>query len=125
MDASRILPSSAPEAVLIKAVLRAADHLGVRQSALADTLGVSGATVSRLASGVRTLDPASKPGELGLLFVRVFRSLDALFGGQEADARAWFDAHNHHLGGVPREMIATVTGLAHVAGYLDAMRGRG
>jgi transcriptional regulator with XRE-family HTH domain len=108
--------------VVTKAVRRVAQKLDVSQKDLARILGVSEATVSRLASG-KTLDLDRKAGELALLFVRVFRSLDALVG-DEAKARAWFYAHNDHLGGVPAERVRTVEGLVHVAEYLDAMRGK-
>jgi len=38
--------------------------------------------------------------------------------------RAWFHAANAHLGGVPATRVQTVTGLVHVAEYLDGMRGK-
>lgn len=117
-------PSPAPADVLAKAVPRAARSLGVAQKELARILGVSEASTSRLFAGRRVLDPESKEGELALLFLRVFRSLDALVGGSAAAARQWFHAENAHLGGAPAERVATVEGLVHVAEYLDAMRGK-
>ena len=89
---------------------------------LAEVIGTSEASVSRFRSG-RLLDPDSKQGELGLLFLRLFRSLDALMGGDELKARAWLRAENTHLGGVPAERIRHVEGLVDVIQYLDAMRG--
>jgi hypothetical protein len=59
-----------------------------------------------------------------LLFVRLFRSLDAVVGGDEAQARAWFRASNHHLGGIPAERVQSVEGLVDVVNYLDALRGK-
>lgn len=111
-------------AVLSKAVLSAADRLGLTQKQLARTLGTSAASLCRLAQGRRTLDPNSKQGELGLLLVRVFRGGDALLGGNEHDLRAWFHAPNVHLRGVPAERVQTVEGLVDVAAYLDALRGK-
>ena len=111
------------EAVLTKATRRAAEHLGLSQKELAKILGVSEATVSRLGTG-KTLEPDKKEGELALLFLRIYRSLDALVGGSEEKARAWFSAQNAHIGGVPRERVQTAEGLVHVAQYLDAMRGK-
>jgi predicted XRE-type DNA-binding protein len=111
------------DAVVTKAVLRVAAALDVSQKELARILGLSEATVSRLMSGKLSLDAESKEGELALLLVRVFRSLDALVG-DEPKARAWFHAGNAHLGGVPAERVRTVEGLVHVAEYLDAMRGQ-
>lgn len=112
-----------PGVVLARAVLRAAEQLGVRQAQLARILGVSEATVSRLASG-RSLAPESKAGELALLFVRVFRSLDALFGGATEQSRLWLTANNTHLGHVPARLLESAAGLVAVVDYLDAMRGR-
>ncbi|MFH2009304.1 MAG: MbcA/ParS/Xre antitoxin family protein [bacterium] len=73
--------------------------------------------------GGRTIDPEAKEGELALLLIRVFRSLDALVGGDEAKARAWFRAHCEPLAGVPAELVSRVSGLVAAAEYLDAMRG--
>lgn len=117
------LPHLDASAVLTRAVLSAAGRLGLRNNHLAEVIGTSESTVSRLSSG-RTIDPASKQGELALLFVRLYRSLDALVGGDDAQARAWLHAENSHLGGVPAEQIRRVEGLVDVIQYLDAMRGR-
>jgi len=70
-------PSRQPASaiVLTKALLRAAQLLELSSAVLARILGVSEASISRLASGARTIDPASKEGELALLLVRVYRSL--------------------------------------------------
>jgi hypothetical protein len=112
-----------PDQVLTKAVLAAAKRLALRHRHLADVLGASEASISRL-RGARTIDPGSKEGELALLFVRVFRSLDALVGGADEQARAWLHAENADLGGVPADRIRSVEGLVDVVQYLDAMRGR-
>ncbi len=116
-------PALDPAAVLTKAVLSAAGRLGLRNRQLAVILGASEASMSRLKSR-RVIEPASKQGELALLFLRLFRSLDALLGGDEAKARAWFQAENAHLGGVPAERVQRVEGLVDVVQYLDALRGR-
>jgi hypothetical protein len=117
--------NAAPDAaaVLTRATLAAATRLGVRNARLAEVIGTSEASVSRL-SGGRRIDPASKEGELALLFLRLFRSLDALVGGDDAQARAWLHAANTHLNGVPAERIRRVEGLVDVIQYLDGMRGR-
>ncbi|ODS58561.1 MAG: hypothetical protein ABS36_03235 [Acidobacteria bacterium SCN 69-37] len=121
LTASRI--DVVPDAVLAKAVLNAAARLGLRQRALAAILGASEASVSRLTRG-RGIDPASKEGELALLFLRLYRSLDTLVGGDDGRARAWLEAPNEHLGGVPAERLVTVQGLVDVVQYLDGMRGK-
>jgi hypothetical protein len=110
-------------AVLTKAVRAAAERLGVRNRDLAAILGASEASISRL-SGDRTVRVGSREGELAALFIRLYRSLDALVGGDDAKARSWFHADNPHLGGVPAARVRTIEGLVDVVHYLDAMRGK-
>ena len=123
--ASLVHPVRQPEPgpVLAKATLAAAARLGLRNRHLALVIGSSEASVSRLQTG-RGLDPDSKEGELALLFLRLYRSLDALVGGDDAKARDWLSAPNDHLGAVPADRIRSIEGLVDVVQYLDAMRGR-
>ena len=116
--------ASDEDRVLTRAALRAAEQLGLTQKELAAVVGVSPATVSRLAHGA-TLGAESKEGELAVQLLRVFRSLDALLGGDAEKCRQWLRAENRHLEAVPAELLRTVPGLVHVAEYLDAMRGHG
>ncbi len=117
-------PATLRARTLAKATLRAADLLGLTQAELSPILGVSRATVSRIASGDYLLAPGQKTWELAALFVRLFRSLDALVGSNEAQARAWLDSENAALGGIPRKLIPKAEGLVRVVQYLDAARGR-
>jgi hypothetical protein len=116
------LAQPARDVVLTKAVLRAAELLELSGAGLARTLGVSEASVSRLSSGARTIDPKSKEGELALLLVRVYRSLDALVGTDAAQRKAWLHSHNRALNHRPAELIQGAAGLVNVVAYLDAMR---
>jgi len=121
------LPTNAPaerSAVVSKAVARAAELLGLTNAALARTIGVSEATASRLRAGRYTLEPGSKPYELALLLVRLFRSLDAVVGGDAASLRSWMVAANHALGGVPRDLVQSATGLVATVDYVDTARAR-
>ncbi|MHB0952848.1 MAG: antitoxin Xre/MbcA/ParS toxin-binding domain-containing protein [Allorhizobium sp.] len=116
-------PQAVSEGVVVtKAVVSAAERLGLSARALASVLGVSEASVSRMKRLDFTLERGTKPFELALLFIRVFRSLDAIAGGDEAVARAWLRNANTALGGVPADKIATVSGLTDVLAYLDARR---
>jgi DNA-binding XRE family transcriptional regulator len=108
--------------VLTRSARRAAELLELTQRDLARVIGVSPATISRLPQ--RPLDPSAKEGELAILFIRMFRSLDTLVGGDVDSARKWLHAENSHLAGVPARLIQTVTGLVDVVEYLDAMRGK-
>lgn len=113
---------AAPRAVLTKSLLRAASLLGLSSRVLSRILGVSEASVSRLVSGSRTIDPASKEGELALLLVRVYRSLDALVGTDAAQRKAWLESPNRVLNGRPIDLLQRADGLVAVVAYLDAMR---
>lgn len=124
MTAARPRQAPEPATVLRKAVLRAATRLGLSQKDLGEIVGLSASSISRLGSGRLALEPESKNGELALLFLRVYRSLDAVVGGDEQKARAWFLATNAHVGGVPSERARTIDGLVDVAQYLDAVRGK-
>ena len=108
--------------VVTKAALRAADRLGLTAKLVASVIGVSEATVSRMKKGDLTLETGSKPFELAVLMVRLFRSLDAIAGGDEKVSRAWMKNENLALGGAPVEKIVTVAGLVDVIAYLDARR---
>ncbi len=119
---SRHAAAPDPAAVLATATQRAAALLGINGAALARVLGVSEATVSRIARGERGLSPEAKEGELALLLVRLYRSLDALVGNDEARRLAWMRSPNDTLGGVPATLILTAQGLVSAVAYLDAMR---
>jgi transcriptional regulator with XRE-family HTH domain len=109
--------------VLTKAVVRAARALGLSQSRVAATLGVSDPTVSRMFAEKYFLDPGRKEWELGALFVRLFRSLDSIVASDEK-ARAWLDSENRALGGRPLELLGRAEGMIRVLHYLDSARGR-
>jgi transcriptional regulator with XRE-family HTH domain len=104
--------------------VRAARLLAVAQSDLAQVIGVSDATLSRLANGRKALEPGSKPWQLAALFVRLFRSLDAIVGSDDDAARAWLRSDNSALGGVPLSLIRDPAGLVRTVDYLDAARAR-
>ncbi|GAA3982446.1 MbcA/ParS/Xre antitoxin family protein [Comamonas faecalis] len=109
-------------AVLTKATLSAAERLGLSPADLGAALGVSEATVSRLKTSARPIDPQTKEGELALMLVRVFRSLDPLVGGDPAQCQRWMGSYNKALLGVPRELIRKADGLVRTLAYLDGMR---
>jgi hypothetical protein len=112
----------AEDVVVTKAVQRAAGALGLNQRELGLVLGISEAKVSRLGRETQ-LDPHKKEFELAVLLLRLFRSLDALVGGDELKAREWLHARNHYLHETPVNLIKKIEGLHHVVHYLDAMRG--
>ena len=124
MPRTRQAPAAQAGPTLSKAVVRAAGLLGFNQTVLADTIGISRSTASRLNSGGYILDPGrKKEWELALLFVRMFRSLDAILGHGEP-ARRWLENENLALNSRPADLVRTTEGLIRVIHYLDAYRGR-
>jgi hypothetical protein len=115
---------AAEAAVVTKGVLRAAERLELSNRVVATVLGVSEATVSRMGAGAYQVEPGSKAYELAVLFLRLFRSLDAIVGGDTAVARAWLQNENTVLKAAPIALIGSVTGLVHVVAYLDDRRAR-
>ncbi|CAA7621964.1 conserved hypothetical protein [Magnetospirillum sp. LM-5] len=118
-------PTAAPasaEAVLSKATLRAAAHLGLSNAALGQILGLSEPTISRMHKGDYRLKRNRKEFELAQLFVRAFRSLDAITGGDDSSARSWLQAENLALQARPLDLMKTVRGLVAITAYVDSRR---
>lgn len=108
--------------VLGKATIRAAQELDLSNAALARVIGLSEPTISRIASGARGIDPVSKEGQLALLLVRIFRSLDPLVGSDAQKRHDWLRSQNKALNGTPTALIETPYGLVTTLSYLDGMR---
>jgi uncharacterized protein (DUF2384 family) len=114
-------PTADAAAVLAKALLRAGEMLDLRQSELGAIIGLSPASMSRLANGEARL--TGKTFELSVLFLRLFRSLDAITGGDDAASRSWLRGPNTALdNAAPLDLIKSVQGLIDVVGYVDARR---
>jgi uncharacterized protein (DUF2384 family) len=108
--------------LVAKSVVRAAEKLDVSNRALARILGVSDATVSRMKKGEYPLETSQKPFQLAVLFVRLYRSLDALTGGDDEVSAKWLSNPNTALDAAPIDLIQSVSGLMNVINYLDARR---
>lgn len=119
------LPHTSPakETVLAKALLNAADQLGLKQAELAAVLGVHRTAISRLKSSP-SLNPASKQGELALLVIRIARALFALTGGDEGWIKHFIHSPNKITGGVPAQQMQSIQGLIQVVQFVDAIRGK-
>lgn len=104
--------------VLAKAVIRAGKSLGLSKEDVGNVIG------RNRTSFARGVDPHSKSGELALLLIRCYRSLYVLMGGKDKDLNHWMHTANRHTQGIPSEQIMSITGLAQVVEYLDAMRGK-
>jgi hypothetical protein len=104
------------------ALLRASEHLEIANKVLSRIVGLSESSISRLRKRDFKLD--GKSLELAILFIRMYRSLDAIVGGDDAVAAAWLKNINTALGAAPLEMVQTVSGLSNVISYLDSRRAR-
>lgn len=112
-----------PEAVLAKALLNAAEQLGLKQAELGSILGLDRTGISRLKQNP-LLDPNSKKGELALLVIRIARALFALAGGDKEWIRHFMHNPNKVTGGIPAKQMETIQGLMQVVQFVDAIRGK-
>ena len=124
MDGVHQISSDNHRAVLTKAVLNAQKLMGLSKAALARVLGISPASVTRMASGGYLLGTDKKEWELAALLVRLDRGLDAIMAGDEAAMRGWLSHHNHDLNGRPDQLIRHITGLVDCVAYVDAFRAK-
>lgn len=125
MHPDNLISAAQEGLVLRKSLINMSILLDLNQREVAAIIGMSEGTTSRLFTGEKkSLDPNSKSGEIALILLRIYRSLDAIFGGQQENCRRWFKSNNHHLGGKPCELVTQLQGLILVAQYLDMMRGK-
>jgi len=108
--------------VLMKAFSQASVELGISKALAGKIIGVNRATLSRKEQ--QGFAPESKQGELCLHFIRLYRSLFAISGGDRSFMRHWFTTSNSALGGKPADKVQSVLGLIQTNEYLDAMRGK-
>jgi transcriptional regulator with XRE-family HTH domain len=116
------IPDLERAAVVAKAFIRAGEKLKLTNRELAEIVGLSEASVSRVRSGDAKLLTNNKPRELATLFLRLYRSLDAIVGGDDMVSARWMRNANTALGGAPIDLIASAQGLVRVTDYLDSRR---
>ncbi len=111
-----------PNMVVLKAFNNACKELGVSRDEASLIVGVDKATLSR--NKTKGFDPSSKTGELCLQFVRAYRSLFAIAGGDKRFMQHWLGTHNTALSEQPLKLMFSIVGLIQVNEYLDALRGK-
>lgn len=117
--------SSEKERVLSKALINMASHLDLSGKDLSEIIGISESSATRLHQGKKLISPNTKEGELALLLLRIYRSLNALVGNHHDKARAWLQSKNTYFNHKkPIDEMKHVQGLVLVLNYLDAMRGK-
>ena len=118
-------PLSDRSRVLTTAVVEAARRLGLRSTELNAIIGTSQPSASRLLNGKYFIPEGSKSWELSAHFVRLYRSIASLVGGNDELARSWLKSANHAFDNRhPIEVVKRIDGLLHVCEYLDAHRAR-
>ncbi|MGS2721551.1 MbcA/ParS/Xre antitoxin family protein [Paraglaciecola aestuariivivens] len=120
MQDIQITRPKAEQQIVMKAYTNAYKALGMSDSLGAKVIGVGRSTLLRK----EAFEKSSKQSELQILFIRLYRSLFALFGGDLTSMMHWFENHNTHLKGVPKDLTFSVTGLVNINAYLDAIRGK-
>lgn len=113
------------EDIINEAVINAAKILELKQSELTKIIGPKKTQISNLFNkNINAIHQSDNVyWDHAILFLRMFRSLYALFGEDSVQSQEWLKNYNYHLYGIPSELIKKTEGLVHVTAYLDAMRG--
>src|SRR4029079_3374240 len=96
---------AAAGAVLTRALVRAGEFLGLPNVVVARAVGVSESHMSRMAGGKAQLEIGTKAAALAGLVIRVYRSLDALVGNNDAQRRKWMASFNRAFNEAPKDAI--------------------
>lgn len=111
--------------VLTKAFIRMTQRLALSRREISIIIGLSEPSLSRIFNQDKFfIDPVTKEGQLAILLLRLYRSLDTLFGGNGEQYQTWLRSNNQHLQAIPIELIQSIEGLVLVVQYLDTMRGK-
>ena len=95
---------------------RAAQVLGLSPEELSEVLSQHQPSADGTDQELKTREE-----QPALLFLRVYRSLHGLCGGDQSLMRHWIEQRNRHLGEQPpRLLLARIDGLNCVADYLDS-----
>lgn len=106
--------------VLMKAFNNACVALGFEKTERSKLLGVSKYILDQNVN--KGFLPESKTGELQLHFIKLYRSLFAISGGDGEFMSHWFHTKNKTLNGIPASLCLSAEGLFRTNQYLDAMQ---
>lgn len=118
----QLQPAAHDEALVSKALLNAARRLEMTNIELAQVVGISESKLSRMARREAFVSRSGKEYDLALLFIRLYRSLDAITGGDGDTSAAWIRNPNKAFDNVPVERMKSLEGLVDVIHYLDSRR---
>lgn len=109
--------------VLTQAVIEAAKRMKVGPTDLGLIVGFSQPTSSRLLREKFAIPEGTKEWELSAHFVRLYRSLSSMVGGDDVLVERWIKSPNKAFGQqTPLDYIKRIDGLIHACNYLDAYR---
>jgi uncharacterized protein (DUF2384 family) len=118
------IPQADDNELVTRAYVASGRELGLTLGQLARVVGVSESAMKNYSRGSASLR-STKDQELSLGFIRVYRALFAILGGDREQMQHWMRTPNRHFNNqVPAQLVETYQGLAEVNVYLDAMRGR-
>ena len=112
------------EIVLTKAICNLLKFYSLSGKDLSTIIGISESSASRISQGTKLISPHTKEGEMALLLLRIYRSLNAMVGNNHEKAKLWLNSQNKYFHNKPIEEMKTIPGLIAVLNYLDAMRGK-
>lgn len=110
--------------ILTKAINNLSKFYCLTGKQLSKIIGISESGASRLIQGTKLISPDTKEGEIALLLLRLYRSLNAMLGNNHEKAKLWLNSRNKYFENKPIEEIKTISGLINVLNYLDTMRGK-
>lgn len=106
--------------VLSKAILHAAEKLGLTADQLARILSVK-AEYAVINQVNMQCDPDSTSGQRALLLIQMFQSVYALTGGDVEAIQNFMSSPNRITGGIPIEQIQKDPGLIQVLECVQAL----
>lgn len=114
----KTLPSDTQERerVLAKAVVNAAQKMGISVELLAELLALEDLPP---AAAALNLKQGSGPYERAALIVRIYSALEGLLGADTDAKRAWLSAKNRDFDASPIETMKREGGLSEVVEYLE------
>jgi transcriptional regulator with XRE-family HTH domain len=117
-------PQQSDAELVTGAYVEAGRELGLTLKQMASVIGVSEPAMKNYSRGAASIS-SPKNQELSLGFIRVYRALFAILGGDREQMQHWMKTPNRHFGSqAPTELAGSYQGLAALNVYLDAMRGR-
>lgn len=123
MNNSSVVRATDRSRVLSQAVVEAARRMKINSTDLGSILGFSQPTSSRLMNAQYAIKEGAKEWELSAHFVRLYRSLSSLVGGNDDLAADWLSSQNKAFNQqTPISYIKRVDGLIYACEYLDTHR---